>query len=527
MKKDGEEKGPITVSPEKILAILERVMKDTKFNRGGLKSSGLFYRIDGDLRKKGITHSKRMLTTFLKDYPRLLEFMKKVQGMKFFKHLSLDKMQPRELALRFMLAKERLLAQGYPVSQGPHLPVGYKNVKGIYELNLEKVPLAKQLFETLKNGGNFRQLCTKYKLNRVSTRRMIRNPLYIGIIKYRGKEYHFPDLAIIDESLWRACQNISYRQPTFGLTRRGLRNEAAPKVAQLFDLRLKRLTFAEIAEEAHIPRGHVRDIIRNPVYANKRKIQGKPPDEWPDAGVEPIIPFETWLQTQKIFGDRSPLSLAVEAKKKKEIENRNKLLAYIASREPQGLRFTELKKMMQTVQRSESMLKRYLHSLKEQGLIQKRVRHWHVRGERDAQRDMICEIFRLRQERKSLHEIAGAVGISTTPVRRILKNPNCRGVVGGDLWEAVQKIKLPTGYAYLKERGKTDPGEAIENKILQYLECSGPAVTSKIMKGTELPRSTVQRRLRWLKQKGSIDREPTYRGKWFLLQTDKPRCRAE
>jgi len=524
MKKDGEEKGAITINPERILEILRRIMKDTKFSRDGLKSKGLFYGIDDDLRKKGITHSKRMLMTFLEDYPRLLEFMGKVQGMKFFKRLSLDKIQPKELVLKLMLAKEQLLAQGYPVVFGPHVSVGYKNVKGIYELNLKKVPVAKQLFETLNNGGNFSQLCKKHKLNRVSTRRTMRNPLYIGIIKYKDTEYHFPNLAIIDESLWKACHNISYRPPTFGLTRGGLKNETAPKVVQLFDLRLKRLTFAEIEEETHIPRGHVRDIIRNPIYANKRKILGKPPDEWPDGGVEPIISFETWLETQKIFGDRSPLSLAVETKKKKEIENRNKLLAYIASREPQGLRFTELKKMMQTMQRSESQLKRYLHGLKDQGLIQKQVRHWHVRGERDTQHDMICEIYRLRQERKSLLEIAGAFGISTTPVRRILKNPNYRDVVGEDLWEAVQKIKIPQGYARLKERRKTDPGEVIEDKILQYLESSGPAVTSKIMKGTELPRSTVQRRLRWLKQKGSIDREFTYRGKWFLLQTDKPRC---
>jgi DNA invertase Pin-like site-specific DNA recombinase len=443
MKKDGKEKGAITINPERTLTILRHILKDENFLKDGLDKMS-FYKIDNELRSKfGITKSKRTLMSFMEDYPRLLEFVEKVQGMKFFKRLSLLKIQPDKL----LLGKERLLAEGKPITLGPHPPVGYKIVNGVYELDMEKVSLAKQLFETVYNGGNFQQLCRENDLNRVSARRMIQDPIYVGIIKYRGKEYHFPSLAMIDEKLWKACQSISYRRPTFGFMRKEgktIKNpETAPKVVRIFDSRLKNLTFAEIGRmsDINMPPRFIRDIIRNPTYANKRKILGKPPNQWPDAGVEATVSFEVWLKAQKVLSDRSPWSLALEAKKKKETENRNWLLAYIATLEPKGVRLKELKELAQKMERSESQLKRYLRDLKGQGLIQKKVRHWHIKGERDAQREMICKIYRLRQQRKSLREIAGALGISTTPVRRILRNPNYKDIVGEELWEAVQKIE--------------------------------------------------------------------------------------
>jgi len=440
MRKNEEEKGPIMINPEKMLKIIDRILEDEEFRKKGLDGVS-FYKIDNDLHKEGITKSKRSLTNFIKDYPRLLKFMKEVQKKKFFQRLSLLKIQSD----RFVLGKERLLAEGNPIALGPHPPLGYKIVNGLYELDQESVPLAKQLFEIFYIGGNMAQFARKTRYSVTALRRMIRNRLYIGFIRFGKTERRFPDLAIIDEELWKECQEVSHVRLRYGFMRKGkqtlIKPETSLKIVQIFDLRLQHKTMAEIARITNLKRSLVWAIIRDPTYANKIKVEGKPPDEWPDAGVEPIISFETWLKAQKIFSDRPSWSLALEAKKKKKIANQNQLLAYIGSREPEGVRFVELKELIQKMGRTESQLKRYLSSLRAHGLIQKRVRHWHVKGERDIQREMVCEIYRLRREGKSLQKIARALGISTTPVHRILRNPNCKDVVGEELWEAVQKIK--------------------------------------------------------------------------------------
>lgn len=153
-----------------------------------------------------------------------------------------------------------------------------------------------------------------------------------------------------------------------------------PKIVEIFAKRLGGKTFAKIARITSLKRDLVRRIILDPIYANKRKIPGKPPNEWPDAGVELVIPFETWLKAQKIFSDHKPWSLALETKKQKETENRNKVLTYIASKEPEGARFKDLKEIALKMKRSESQLKRYLQHLKGEA-IEKTNGKWHVKKE--------------------------------------------------------------------------------------------------------------------------------------------------
>lgn len=59
-----------------------------------------------------------------------------------------------------------------------------------------------------------------------------------------------------------------------------------------------------ISRETGFHKGTLRNMFRDPTYANKIRVPDKPPDEWPDAGVKPYISFKDWVEIQKIHDNR-------------------------------------------------------------------------------------------------------------------------------------------------------------------------------------------------------------------------------
>lgn len=322
----------------------------------------------------------QMRARFERTYPRLLKFVDDVTHTKYFSwNFSSEEVQ-KELQKLAVTRKERLLAQNVPVAAGKP-PIAFKIVDGAYHVELEKVPVAKEMFETYYNGGNMRKWCKEHGLKQQSARRMMRNEIYIGIIRRGGKEYRFPQLAIIDEKLWRACQNTRYRSAhvPFGLLRKNGQDLKDPKkgplVKKIFRLRVKdRKNINGIARETHLPRHLIAYILGNPVYANKTRIPGKQPHEWPDAGVEQIISLETWLKAQDVFKGVSGGRLSAELTKERIHDNITKMVVFITSKEPTGACWSELKRGLPF---SGDMINNYLRKAKDK--VEKHDGKWHVR----------------------------------------------------------------------------------------------------------------------------------------------------
>jgi hypothetical protein len=323
------------------------------------------YKIAKELKKSPISVT-RTLARFEKEYSLLEKFCKDVKRTHYFVNKLRSQFGKRGVARR-----KQLLEFGIPLVGGI-VPLGYKNVNGKYAVNEKNVPLARTVFETYYNGGNMEQLCRKIGISPTTIYDMIRNPLFIGEIIYKGEVYRFPHLAIIDKDLWKACQprekKFPYKPPfkVFGFIRKAGRlykdPETAAKIVQIFDLLLQGKSFREIEKTTDLKRGMVCEIVRKPVYANKVLVDGK----YEDAGVEEIIPFETWLKAQAFLKEHPPRLLYKQAIERQQTEKRDKILTQIAVREPKGVTFKELKKIMFA-----SSLCVYLRKLKEEGAIEK------------------------------------------------------------------------------------------------------------------------------------------------------------
>lgn len=324
------------------------------------------YKIAKELKKSPIS-VMRTLERFEKEYPLLEKFVKDVKRTHYF----INKLRS-QFGKRGVARKKQLLEHGIPIVIGS-VSLGYKNVNGKYGVDEKNVPWARRVFETYYNGGNMMQLCRKIGISPTDVYAMMQNHIYIGEIVYEGKVYRFPHLATIDKDLWKACQprkkKFPYKPPfrIFGFIRKAGRlqkdPETAAKIVQIFNLLFQGRSFREIEKTTDLKRGMVRQIVRRPVYANKALVDGK----YEDAGVEEIIPFETWLKAQVFLKKHPPRLLYKQAIKRQQKEKRDKILTQIAVCEPRGVTFKELKKIMA----ASSSLCVYLRKLKEEGVIEK------------------------------------------------------------------------------------------------------------------------------------------------------------
>jgi len=362
---------PIRINkPEKVLKILQYTMQGFSDDKVGKKLG---------MSAPAVYQMRERFEEVL--YPRLLKFVEEVKRTKYYVH----NFSSSENQKHAQSARERLLAQGYPIASGEKNPPGYIRVNGVWEAKPDKaqVELVKRAFEIFYNGGTMRQVSEETGYSYDTVTHMLHNRIYIGIRKYRGKEYYFPNLVIIDKKMWEACQKVR-RPPNlkFGFIRRGEETlkdpKKSPKIVEAVDLRLQQKSSSEIAEKTGLTKRVVLSILKDPTYANKIEIEGKPSYEWPDAGVEPIVPFEKWLEAHKIFINHSPGEVSGEAKKKRMMKRLDDMLAYIATKEPEGVRHSELIKRMQL---SRDTISKYLRISKGQGYIEKINGKWHIKSD--------------------------------------------------------------------------------------------------------------------------------------------------
>jgi DNA-binding MarR family transcriptional regulator len=127
----------------------------------------------------------------------------------------------------------------------------------------------------------------------------------------------------------------------------------------------------------------------------------------------------------------------------------------------------------------------------------------------DEKTKLIRDVFRLRLERKSCSTIGRELGIKWLLVRNILKNNAYVEIVGSALWNQARNVKISD-----KERGEQKRSLNQVKVILRLTE--SPAHVRDIMEATGLSRSGVIKHLRKLRRNGIVDKEPQFRGKYFL-----------
>lgn len=76
----------------------------------------------------------------------------------------------------------------------------YKNRKLVP--NLKEAEHVRHIFEMWAAGINYKDICAKFSLPVSTVYEIIKNPIYVGKVQYRGNLYQGTHLAIVDEKLY-------------------------------------------------------------------------------------------------------------------------------------------------------------------------------------------------------------------------------------------------------------------------------------------------------------------------------------
>lgn len=106
---------------------------------------------------------------------------------------------------RVELAFEKKINTGESLSRPP-LGYTYKNKKLV--LDEENAPKIKEIFEMWAAGINYREICKKFNIPPSTIYLLIKNPVYLGKIRYRQELYKGNHPPIIDEKLFNKVNNI-------------------------------------------------------------------------------------------------------------------------------------------------------------------------------------------------------------------------------------------------------------------------------------------------------------------------------
>lgn len=366
---------------------------------------------DDKLKAAGVvteTTVKRDRERLERDYAGIVKYLDTIQHIGYFA----KKSQKRFLSLSPQASEHtrqrihELLAQGVPLPVGNAINV-WRNRLGCYKLarvkvkiagrlretrqvqvNQDRVPLAKEFWTTFYNGGSMAEFCEKNLGGRVNTKHTLKNPIFIGIIKYKGKEYYFPQLAIIDRTMWKECEPreetvrwnpLHHRK--FGLIREPWRwskdPTVEPKILKVIDLASLGKCRTEIARLMDLSYDNVMSVLDDPIYANRVFKDGK----YVDAGLGfEIIPFEKWLVAHKKYHEKQPrYSFSVESRQQKMDQRRTELLGWL--KDHNDLRFNEILRGFRFSDKkpiSGPCLVKYLRRLELEKRIEKRSGKIHV-----------------------------------------------------------------------------------------------------------------------------------------------------
>lgn len=106
---------------------------------------------------------------------------------------------------RVELSFDRKIDLGESLSRAP-LGYKYENKKLILDENADKV---KEIFEMWAAGISYKEICNKFNIPSSTLYQIIKNPVYLGKIKYKGQLYKGKHPALIDEALFNKANNLN------------------------------------------------------------------------------------------------------------------------------------------------------------------------------------------------------------------------------------------------------------------------------------------------------------------------------
>jgi len=178
----------------------------------------------------------------------------------------------------------------------------------------------------------------RYILSKDKVRYILQNPVYKGMIRWMGDARRGRHDPMVDSELFDRVQEKLKGGRKFGFRslpseyyydlqgRVCLNLEKVERIKRLWQLRLKKLNRAEIADELEMTAEEVRWKLRNPFYAAKKEVEG----EWFDMDHEPIVDFDTWVAANRVVVTRTDAIRKTQAKRKRR--NMNKVVAALGSR---------------------------------------------------------------------------------------------------------------------------------------------------------------------------------------------------
>ena len=106
---------------------------------------------------------------------------------------------------RVELAFDRKTQLGESVHRAP-LGYAYLDKKLVPNENAEKV---REIFEMWTAGINYKEICEKFNLIPSTLYQLIKNPIYVGKIRYKKKLYQGKHIPLISEELFNKANNLN------------------------------------------------------------------------------------------------------------------------------------------------------------------------------------------------------------------------------------------------------------------------------------------------------------------------------
>lgn len=106
---------------------------------------------------------------------------------------------------RVELSFDRKINLGESLSRAP-IGYTYQNKKLI--LDTEKAAQVREIFEMCVAGINYKEICQKFNIPSSTFYQIIKNPIYLGKIRYKGSLYKGKHPAIIEKEIFDKANNI-------------------------------------------------------------------------------------------------------------------------------------------------------------------------------------------------------------------------------------------------------------------------------------------------------------------------------